>query len=204
MSCNENDVAIDRFYLQLTLIAQSKSKINRHSLATMCLALWVPLGLRCVPPLTRSLQFPFPLVVLTSAARSICDSQKRGAGSRPSVYSLNKQLRTRNHPSLGCPCHIDTGSEPITLKRHTMSVTHVVLFQFKADASPEEVKEVRIYGREVDFSSSRLTLFHFPGVRPLSRAENQLHPPNYQDSLHPIFEGRTGRLSRGTASMDLI
>lgn len=84
-----------------------------------------------------------------------------------------------------------------------MSVTHVVLFQFKAHASPEEVKEVRISGSEVGFSSSPITLLHFPDLRPLSIAENQLHPPDYQNPLHPIFEGRTGQLSRGAAGTNL-
>ncbi len=84
-----------------------------------------------------------------------------------------------------------------------MSVTHVVLLQFKAGVSPEEVKEVRIHGSGVDFSSSLITLLHFPDVRPLSSAENQLRPPDYQDPIHPIFEGRTGQLPRGTAGMNL-
>ena len=83
----------------------------------------------------------------------------------------------------------------------TMAVTHTVLFQFKSEASADDVKRVSLmFGFHLVQSS--VLMWHLGG-RSLPRFEGYVHTSYAPETLHQVPEGRQGSLARGTAGMRL-
>lgn len=83
-----------------------------------------------------------------------------------------------------------------------MSLTHVVLLQFRQDAKPDDVKAVRLTSdRRVlvrRFNPPSLTLA-ISGLRAGPGSQEQLRAPDHAAPLYRLLEGRQGQLHRGVA-----
>ena len=87
------------------------------------------------------------------------------------------------------------------LAPRTMAVTHTVLFQFKSEASADDVKRVSLmFGFHLVQSS--VLMWHLGG-RSLPRFEGYVYSSYAPETLPQVPEGRQGSLARGTAGMRL-
>ncbi|KAK7753004.1 hypothetical protein SLS62_004953 [Diatrype stigma] len=65
-----------------------------------------------------------------------------------------------------------------------MPVKHIVLFQFKADASPESVKNLMAKNE---------------GIRRHVGAEGRMHPPDLTEAVHQVHQRGSGQFEGGHA-----
>jgi hypothetical protein len=85
-------------------------------------------------------------------------------------------------------------------------IIHVVIFRYDSNATPEEMKEVRILHHGSTVITMKvpvlIRLLLSLGLRPLRESGLQLHPPNDGKPLsHGPERPRGGRLSRWVAGM---
>jgi hypothetical protein len=75
-----------------------------------------------------------------------------------------------------------------------MTITHVVLFQFKDGTKPDLVRDVRtdmhFHARCPLLSRSRM-----PGLQPDYRSKRKLHPPLVSQAVHPLLPRGQGQLA---------